>query len=84
MGFRRQGVCLENLGSSYPVICWLMAVLRVSLKQSSIEGVTELAALSTQGFASTSIRLANNIEIGVEVCNTLVQESNQSIEIRQS
>ena len=53
----------------------------VKLAKNSIEGVKETAALKSQELASSCIRLANNLEIGVEVCSMLVQQSKQSIEV---
>ena len=43
------------------------------LSKTTVEGIKETAALKSQELASTGIRLANNLEIGVEVCNNLVQ-----------
>ena len=44
----------------------------------------ESAALNPQALASSGIRLANNFEIGVEVCNTLIQQSKLSLELLKS
>ena len=46
------------------------------IKPNSVEGEKN-AALAAQGFASLGIRLANNVEVGVEVCGALVQQSKQ-------
>ena len=74
----KSGVIQTKLGPTELVPSQLLAEGGASsqsarLKQSSINGVKDTAVLSTQAFASTGIRLANNFEIGVEVCNTLVQ-----------
>ena len=53
----------------------------VKLAKTSIEGVKESAALKSQELASSGIRLANNLEIGVEVCSNLIQQSRQSLEV---
>ena len=43
------------------------------LKPVTIDGANKSAAINAQAFASCGIRLANNFEVGVEVCNTLIQ-----------
>ena len=54
------------------------------LSNTSLDGVKEAAAIRAQLLASSGIRLANNFEIGVEVCNTLIQQSKQSLEVIQA
>ena len=54
--------------------------LTARLKPTTFEGSKETAAIDSYQYATTNLRLSNNIEIGVEVCNTLVQDSNRHLE----
>ena len=53
------------------------------LSQNTLDGVKEAAAIKSQALAASGIRLANNLEIGVEICNTIVQQFIQSLEVVQ-
>ena len=53
----------------------------IKLARNSVEGMKEAAALKSQELASSGIRLANNLEIGVEVCSNVIQQSRQSLEL---
>ena len=54
--------------------------LTAKLKPTTVEGLKETAANDSHQYATTNLRLSNNIEIGVEVCNTLIQDSNKHLE----
>ena len=51
---------------------------------STLDGVREAAAIKSQALASSGIRLANNLEIGVEVCNILIQQFKNSLQVAQA
>ena len=53
----------------------------ITLNRNSVEGMKEAAALKSQELSSSGIRLANNLEIGVEVCSNVIQQSRQSLEL---
>ena len=55
--------------------------LAAKLSANTVEGAKEASALKSLEFASSGIRLANNLEIGVEVCANVVQQSKQSLEV---
>ena len=54
------------------------------LRLNTTDGAKESAAINAQAFASSSIRLANNFEVGVEVCSTLISQSKQSLDVLKS
>ena len=45
------------------------------LKQNTLEGLKESLALASHDYATANLRLSNNLEIGVEVCNTLIEQN---------
>ena len=53
--------------------------LTAKLKPSTFDGLKEMAASDSYQYATASLRLSNNLEIGVEVGHTLVEESDQHI-----
>ena len=55
--------------------------LSASLRPTAFEGGKESAAITSHGFAAANIRISNNLEIGDEVCNTLVKPTTQGFEI---
>ena len=58
--------------------------LSAKLKPTTFEGLKEASANDSHQYATANLRLSNNIEIGVEVCNTLVQDSNKHLESLKS
>ena len=54
--------------------------MTAKLKPTTLEGLRESIAIDSHLYATNNLRLANNIEIGVEVCSTLVQNTNKDIE----
>ena len=54
--------------------------LTAKLKHTTFEGIKETSAIDCHQFATANLRLSNNIEIGVEVCNTLIQDSSKHLE----
>ena len=60
---------LANLGASGRAL---------RLKSSTSEGAKEVSVIKAHEQACAFIRLANNIEIGMEVCASLVNRSKQS------
>ena len=46
--------------------------MSVRLRHNTLEGLREAGAVESHSYATTNLRLTNNLEIGVEVSNTLV------------
>ena len=57
--------------------------LTAKLKNNTLEGLRESTAVDSHLFATTNLRLANNVEIGVEVAGTLVSNTQKDIESLQ-
>ena len=51
------------------------------LKPNTLEGFKETSALSSHAFATANLRISNNLELGTEACNTLIQQSKSQLEV---
>ena len=51
------------------------------LKPNTLEGLRESSALSSHAFATASLRISNNLELGAQACNTVLQQSRSQLNV---